>query len=80
LLIFLSYQHLGGSYKDNGAKVFSTIAGDTTRGNGNKLKLGRVRLSFRKNFFIRKVKERYPERWQYLHPWRVSRLGQTKSW
>lgn len=23
---------------------------------------------------------RYPERWQYLPPWGVSRLGQTKPW
>lgn len=64
------------------AKVFSIVAGDITRDHGNKLKLGRVRLNFRDNFFTSKVMQhwnRYPGRRRYLHPWRVSRLGRTES-
>ncbi|RMC07618.1 hypothetical protein DUI87_17094 [Hirundo rustica rustica] len=34
-----SYQYLEGGHKDNGAKVFSAVAGHVTRGSGNKLKL-----------------------------------------
>ncbi|KAK4826466.1 LOW QUALITY PROTEIN: hypothetical protein QYF61_009193 [Mycteria americana] len=52
-----AFQNLKGAYKKDGDRLFSRACCDRTRGNGFKLKEGRLRLDIRKTFFtIRVVK------------------------
>ena len=48
-------QHLKGAYKKDGVRLFSRDCCDRTRGDGFKLKEGRVRLDIRKEFFTARV-------------------------
>ena len=46
-----AFQYLKGGYKKEGDRLFSRVCGDSTRGNGFKLKEGRFTLDIRKTFF-----------------------------
>ena len=48
-------QYLKGGYKREGNRLFSKVCCDRTKGNGSKLKEGRIRLDIRKKFFTIKV-------------------------
>ncbi|KFW64415.1 hypothetical protein AS28_10088, partial [Pygoscelis adeliae] len=53
--LLAAYQYLKGAYKKDGSKLFSRACGDRTRGNGFKLKGGRLRLDRRKKLFTLRV-------------------------
>ncbi|KFM12230.1 hypothetical protein AS27_00299, partial [Aptenodytes forsteri] len=53
--LLAAYQYLKGAYQKDGGKLFSRACCDRTRGNGFKLKGGRLRLDIRKKFFTLKV-------------------------
>jgi len=50
----------GGGQKD-GARLFLVVPSDRTRGNGHKLKPGKLQLNMRKNFFPLRVTESWPK-------------------
>jgi len=50
-------KYLQGGGQDDGARLFSVVPSDRTRGNGHKLKHRKFPLSMRKNFFTLRVTE-----------------------
>ncbi|KFM07080.1 hypothetical protein AS27_06926, partial [Aptenodytes forsteri] len=53
--LLAAYQYLKGAYKKDGSKLFRRTCCNRTRGNGFKLKGGRLRLDIRKTFFTLRV-------------------------
>jgi len=55
-----AYKYLQGGCQDDGAKLFSVVPSDRTRGNGHKLKHRKFCLKIRKNFFPLRAMEPWP--------------------
>jgi len=50
-----AHKYLKGGCQKDGAKLFSMMPSDRTRGNGHKMKQRKFHLNMRKNFFILRV-------------------------
>ena len=51
----MAFQHLKGAYKQEGERPFMRVDSDKTRGNGFKLRQGRLRLDIRRKIFTQRV-------------------------
>jgi len=57
--LIYTYKYLKGGCQEDGAKLFSVVSSDRARGNGHKLKLRKLQLNPRKNFFPLRVMEHW---------------------
>ena len=57
--IINAYKYLKGGCWEDGAKLFSVVPSDRTRGNGHNLKHRKFCLNLRKNFFTLRVTEHW---------------------
>jgi len=53
--LIAAFRYLKGSYRKEGDRLFISICGDRTRGNGYELSEGRFRLQIRKKPFTGRV-------------------------
>jgi len=54
-----AYKYLQGGCQEDGAKLFSVVPSNRTRGNGHKLKHRKFQLNTRKNFCTLRVTEHW---------------------